>query len=66
MNENLQTTISAYLDDAFNDGVDTGRGKYKAEVIRSLNNMLHDLLTTGKANQAEALAEAIKRLEQLD
>jgi len=66
MNENLYRTIDAYLDDFFNNGVDSGRAKYKIDAIRSLNNMLHDLLHEGKANQAEAIAEAIKRLEQLD
>lgn len=65
MKENLARTIDAYMDDSFNDGIDLGRAKYKTDAIMSLNNMLHDLITTGKANQAEAIAEAIKRLEQL-
>jgi len=64
--ENLQRTIDAYVDDAFNDGVDTGRDKYKTDAIRSLTSLLHDLLTEGKANQAEAVSTAIKRLEKLN
>ena len=65
MNENLLATIEAYIDDAFNDGVGTGRETYKKDVIRSLTNMSYDLLQVGKANQAEAIHEAIQRLEQL-
>ena len=66
MKENLQRTIDAYIDDSFNDGIDSGRAKYKIDAMRSLTNLLHDLLAQGKANQAEAIAEAMKRLEQLN
>ena len=66
MKENLLRTIEAYIDDAFNDGVGTGRETYQKDAIRSLTNMSYDLLQAGKPNQAEAIHEAIKRMEQLD
>ena len=66
MNENLLATIQSYLDDSFNDGVDRGRDAYKADAMLSLGNMAYDLLHEGKANQAEAIHEAIKRMEQLN
>jgi len=65
MNENLYRTIDAYLDSAYNDGVDEGRGTYKRDVMTSLTNYLHELVQAGNANQADAVSKAMKRLEKL-
>ena len=66
MNETLRTTIEAYLDESYNDGIDQGRINYKRDMMQSLTNYLHEKLTEGKLNQAEALSELVQRLEQLN
>ena len=65
MKENLLSTIDAYMNDSFNDGVDKGRELYQRDALSSLTNFLHELLAEGKPNQAEAVAEAMKRIEKL-
>ena len=65
MNENLQRAIDAYIDDAFNDGIDQGRELCKRDVMTSLTNFLHELVQSGNANQADALSKAMKRIEKL-
>ena len=65
MNENLQRTIDAYIDDAFNDGIDQGRELCKRDVMTSLTNFLHELVQSGNANQADAVSKAMKRIEKL-
>jgi len=65
MNENLQRAIDAYIDDAFNDGIDQGRELCKRDVMTSLTNFLHELVQSGNANQADAVSKAMKRIEKL-
>jgi len=65
MNENLQRAIDAYIDDAFNDGIDQGRELCKRDVMTSLTNFLHELVQSGNANEADAVSKAMKRIEKL-
>jgi len=65
MKENLEATIDAYMDDSYNDGIDKGRETYRRDALLSLNNMMYDHRSTGNHKEANAIAEAMMRLENL-